>query len=358
MSYLELKRLTKRFKKDVVLDDISLALEKGETLAIFGASGSGKTVLLRVIAGILRPEAGAVHLNGQRIDGLQPEQRGFGMAFQNFALYPHYSAFDNIASPLKAAGKSPAEIKTRVEEVAALLKISHVLGHLPRELSNGQKQRCSLARALAPNPPLLMLDDPLRNVDAKLRYEMRLELPRVLKQTGVSVVYVTQDYKEAMALGDRIAVLMHGGIAQIGTPQDIYQRPANCDVARLFGDPTINVVEAEAKDGRFELFGGALKLRGQRNGKLQIGIRPEHIQVGLDVRPGAFPIELDAVTPLNVRAVLLLKTQDGRELLASCSEDQAIQFGRGHRQVWASIAPQHMIFFDPASGTREMAETG
>lgn len=353
MSFLELKRLHKKFKKDVVLDDVSLDLARGETLAVFGASGSGKTVLLRLIAGILRADVGAIDLEGERIDGLPPERRGFGMAFQNFALYPHFNAFENIASPLKAAGQSQAQIRERVQQVAEMLKIDHVLEQFPKQLSNGQKQRCSLARALAPSPRLLMLDDPLRNVDAKLRYEMRLELPRVLKEAGVSVIYVTQDYKEAMALGDRIAVLMDGKIAQVGTPAEIYQQPVNRDVARLFGDPTINLVQAHAEQGRINLFDGLLKLTTQRQGAIEIGIRPEDVEVGMDIRPGAFPIELDAVTPLNVRAVLLLKTKSGRELLASCREDQADQFGRGHRQVWATIALRNLLYFDPESGVRQ-----
>jgi len=350
MSLLRLHRIAKSFRKDKVLEDLSLDIEQGETLAVFGASGAGKTVLLRLIAGILRADAGGIYFAGRRIDGQPPEARGFGMAFQNFALYPHLSAFDNIASPLRAVGKPDGEIRSRVDEVARLLKIDHVLGHLPKELSNGQKQRCSLARALAPSPKLLMLDDPLRNVDAKLRYEMRLELPRVLGAGGTTVIFVTQDYKEAMALGDRVAVLIDGGIAQIGTPVEIYNAPAHRDVARLFGDPTINLVDAVASDGRLSLFDGLITLPSAHDGRLQVGIRPEHIEVDIDNSASAFPVELDAVTPLNVRAVLLLRTAAGDELLASCSEDEAARFGRGHRQVYARIEPKHLHLFDADGG--------
>ena len=173
------------------------------------------------------------------------EFRGIGMAFQNFALFPHMSAFDNIATPLEAKQASTGAIKAGVESVAKLLKIGHVLSHKPRALSNGQKQRTALARALAGSPPLLLLDDPLRNVDAKLRFEMRLELPRLLADQGATVVYVTQDYKEAMALGDRIAVMSQGSIRQLGTPEQIYHDPANIEIARLFGDPTINLLDVK-----------------------------------------------------------------------------------------------------------------
>ncbi len=159
------------------------------------------------------------------MDGVPPEQRGVGMAFQNFALFPHMTAFENIASPLRATSANGV-IKAGVDKVATLLKIDHVLGHAPRELSNGQKQRTSLARALAASPKILLLDDPLRNVDAKLRFEMRLELPKLLRQSGSAVLYVTQDYKEAMALGDRIAVLLGGAFEQVATPEEIYDAPS------------------------------------------------------------------------------------------------------------------------------------
>ena len=167
------------------------------------------------------------------------------MAFQNFALFPHMSAFENVASALTAHNAPRDVIRAKVEKVAALLKIEHVLGHAPRELSNGQKQRTALARALVAEPKILLLDDPLRNVDAKLRYEMRLELPSLLKASGSTVLYVTQDYKEAMALGDRIAVLSDRDFAQIALPAEIYRTPATLNVASLFGDPTINLIPVE-----------------------------------------------------------------------------------------------------------------
>ena len=175
MSTLELRGVTKRYKKETVVDDVSLTIADGETLVLFGPSGAGKTVLLRLIAGVVDPEEGTILIDGEDMGGVEAEHRGVGMAFQNFALFPHMNAFDNIASPLTVGKRSKDEVKAGVEQVAKLLKIDHVLHHTPRELSNGQKQRTSLARALAGSPPILLLDDPLRNVDAKLRFEMRLE---------------------------------------------------------------------------------------------------------------------------------------------------------------------------------------
>ena len=354
MAYLTVQNVTKRFRRDVALADVSLSVERGETMAVFGPSGCGKTTLLRVIAGIHEPDQGSVILDGHRLDGLTPEHRDVGMAFQNFALYPHLSAFENIASPLRAHRVTGAEIRQRVGRVAELLRIGHVLDHLPRSLSNGQKQRTSLARSLVRAPSVVLLDDPLRNVDAKLRYEMRFELPRLLRSTDTTALYVTQDYKEAMAIGDRVAVLTDGRLVQIDTPETIYTEPANTDVARLFGDPTINLAEASAADGTLAAFG--VRVPAPADGRHHlVGLRPEHIAISLEQVPGAVPMELDAVMPLNVRAILLLRTADGQELLASCSEDEAARFPRRHQAVWARIRPDDLLFFDPDSGVRRAA---
>jgi multiple sugar transport system ATP-binding protein len=236
MAHLELKSIGKSFRNNQVLKDLSLAVETGEILVIFGPSGTGKTVLLRLIAGVEQPSDGSLAIDGFDMSGIPPERRNIGMAFQNFALFPHLSAYENIASPLRARGERQAAIDDRVHGVARLLKIDHVLSHAPRELSNGQKQRTALARALAASPKLLLLDDPLRNVDAKLRFEMRLELPRLLRTAGSTVLYVTQDYKEAMALGDRIAVLENGSFVQVGTPEDLVGSPADGYVANFVRD--------------------------------------------------------------------------------------------------------------------------
>ena len=260
MSQLALKSLTKSYGAFKVFDGLNLEAAAGEIVVIFGGSGTGKTILLRLIAGVEEPTAGTIELEGHDVADIAPEHRNVGMAFQNFALFPHMSAAENIATPLKAQGRTGEAVKAGIDKVAKLLKIDHVLGHAPRELSNGQKQRTALARALAAEPRILLLDDPLRNVDAKLRFEMRLELPRLLRQSGATVLYVTQDYKEAMALADRIAVLAGGRFVQVASPEDIYVRPATLGVARLFGDPAINTAstKVDAADGQ-----ASVKLGGQ-----------------------------------------------------------------------------------------------
>ena len=322
---LELKNLGKSFKKDVVIDDVSLGVQKGETLVIFGPSGAGKTVLLRLIAGVIEPDHGSIHIDGQDVADIESEDRGIGMAFQNFALFPHMSAFDNIASPLTAKRMDTSAIRAGVESVAKLLKIDHVLAQAPRELSNGQKQRTALARALAGQPALLLLDDPLRNVDAKLRFEMRLELPRLLESQGATVIYVTQDYKEAMALGQRIAVMDAHGIRQLGTPTDIYDTPASIEIARLFGDPVINlldvtpeqedeVVQVRVSDSPQPIDAGFATAIGK---PCVLGVRPEAFRFVAADHPGAIPVEVEAETPLNEKIVSLMLTHGQREILIS-----------------------------------------
>jgi multiple sugar transport system ATP-binding protein len=360
MTGLELRNVSKGFKSGKVLEDVSFSVKAGEIVVVFGPSGTGKTVLLRIVAGVQDPDTGMVAIDGEDVTDAAPEARGVGMAFQNFALFPHFSTFDNIASPLEARDTARDRLKEQVGAIARMLKIDHVLGHAPRELSNGQKQRTALARALVAEPKVLLLDDPLRNVDAKLRYEMRLELPRLLRTFNAAVIYVTQDYKEAMALGDHIAVLRNGRIEQWAAPAQVYREPVSVEVARLFGDPTINLrpckLEMNGGGGHVALFGRSVPISGAyahaAGRDLLAGLRPEHVMVSETEAPDAVPFDLDAVMPVNVRSVLYLRGQAGEELLATVAEGEAARFGRGHRRVWVRFAPHDLLFFDASSGQR------
>jgi len=361
MAQLELRSIVKRFKSHTVLDDLSLTVGDGETVVLFGPSGAGKTVLLRLIAGVIDPDQGRILMGGEDVTAIDAEFRGVGMAFQNFALFPHMSAFDNIATPLEARRESASAIRAGVESVARLLKIDHVLSHRPRALSNGQKQRTALARALAGSPPVLLLDDPLRNVDAKLRFEMRLELPRLLSDQGATVVYVTQDYKEAMALGDRIVVMFDGKIRQLGTPEQIYLEPADIEIARLFGDPTINLLDVKpSRDARgvhVTLSGVQVPLPGTSEGSVGqdcvLGLRPESLAfTGADT-PGAVPVTVEAETPLNEKTVTLVRTAGGREILVSRpAGTPGPVTGTAH----VALTPKSALLFDRATGRRFGAE--
>ncbi len=343
---LRVRDLHVKFGKTELLRGIDLDVAPGETLVLFGPSGVGKTVLLRAIAGLEPAARCDVAIDGRDVTTMGPEGRGIGMAFQNFALYPHMPARKNISSPLEAQQKSAAEIDSRVDAVATLLKITHVLGHAPRELSNGQKQRTALARALVGNPRVLLLDDPLRNVDAKLRYEMRLELPRLLRRAGAATIYVSQDYREAMALGDRVAILLDGRFAMLAPPEQVYDRPESVQVARLFGDPPINLLPCAATATGVTAAGMAVDLPGHPGRECLLGIRPEALRVLTGAEPGAAQAEVVALTPLHERLVVLLRAADGTEIVASVVGGAPA----AGSAVWIAADPAAALLFDAATG--------
>ena len=354
---LSVRALSVAFGRNHLLRGIDLDVVRGETLVLFGPSGVGNTVLLRAVAGLEPAARGEVRIAGRDVSARGPEARGIGMAFQNFALYPHMSARDNIASPLRARGASRTEIERRVGAFADLLRIGHVLGHAPKELSNGQKQRTALARALVGEPGVLLLDDPLRNVDAKLRYEMRLEFPRLLRAAGAATVYVTQDYREAMALGDRVAILLDGRIAQSAPPETIYGHPETVPVARLFGDPPINLLPCRPTEhaGGVQVVAAGLRLalpaaRTAIGRECLLGLRPEAIAVHAAALPGAAPAELSATTPLHERLVVLLRA-GGEEVVASVLGDVPAP----GQAVWITGDAAQAMLFDAGTGARIVA---
>src|SRR5882724_803542 len=358
MARLELRSVDKSFGVVRPADGVSLTVEPGEIVAVFGPSGSGKTVLLRMIAGMFEPDQGDILVGGRSIIGAAPERRGIGMAFQNFALFPHMTARDNIASGLGAKATA-SDATARVEAISRLLKIEHVLGHAPRELSNGQKQRTALARALIGNPDVLLLDDPLRNVDAKLRYEMRLELPNLLRRGTASVLYVTQDYREAMAIADRIAVLIDGRLVQVARPEDIYAWPASVAVARLFGDPSINLAEVAPVAEHGGLFADVSGIRVRLDsadrqpkdlGPCWVGVRPDDLVISSAAGEGAIPARIVAVTPVHEKAVLLLRFADGTEWLAALPPNAPM--ASADDSVFVRFAPEAALLFDRATGLR------
>ncbi len=352
---LKLTDIRKSFKTDTVLDGVSLDIPTGQTLVLFGPSGAGKTVLLRLVAGVIEPDAGEIEISGRNMSGVEPEDRGIGMAFQNFALFPHMSALDNIASPLTAQKQDRSAIQAGVQSLARLLKIEHVLGHKPKELSNGQKQRTALARALAGKPGVLLLDDPLRNVDAKLRFEMRLELPRLIRDQNATVIYVTQDYKEAMAFGDQIAVINDGQVQQIGTPEQVYLTPANTDIARLFGDPVINLLDVTPQMGNSGPFVSVsdqiVPLPASHAADVDrrciLGLRPETLSFVPGGAPGAIPVTVETEAPLNEKTVTLAETARGREIMLSRPAGTP---GPGTGPAHIAINASAALLFDRATG--------
>ncbi len=245
MAVVETRDIKKHFDEVRAVDGVNLSVKEGEFLVLLGPSGCGKTTLLRMIAGLEKPTEGDVLIGGQVVTDLPPRDRQIGMVFQSYALYPHMAVFDNIAFPLKAQRAPKGFIKDKVERAAALLGIEKLLNRQPRQLSGGERQRVALARALVKEPTVLLLDEPLSNLDAKLRASARDELQRFQRRLGITTIFVTHDQVEAMGLGDRIAVMNQGKVRQIGTPQEIYHESADTFVATFLGSPPMNLVEMD-----------------------------------------------------------------------------------------------------------------
>jgi putative spermidine/putrescine transport system ATP-binding protein len=246
MGYLELDAVRKSFGGSVAVDDVTLAVERGERVALLGPSGCGKTTTLNLIAGFLSPDSGSIRVAGRDMSTLPAHRRNAGMVFQQYALFPHLTVFRNVAFGLKMRGIDAAEIEKRVADALALVRLQHLAERLPRELSGGQQQRVALARALIINPDILLLDEPLSNLDAKLRREMRTEMLGLLSSVSATTLIVTHDQEEALALANRIAVMDQGRIEQIGSPIEVFEKPASGFVARFLGDP--NVLQGRVAD--------------------------------------------------------------------------------------------------------------
>lgn len=357
MARLEIDNLAKAFGPVQVLKGLTLNVERSETVAVYGRSGCGKSVLLSILSGALAAGGGDLRIDGKSVIDAPPEARDVGMAFQNFALYPHMNAFDNIASPLRGAKKRPREIAEKVETTARLLKIDQVLSHFPQQLSNGQRQRTSLARALVAEPAVLLLDDPLRNVDAKLRYEMRLEMPNLFRRFQSAVIYVTQDSREAMALADRIAILHDGKLRQVGRPREVYEFPCSAEVGRLLGDPAVNLFACESavRDGALWVnpAGCEVNLSGRYDlpaaGQYLAGVRPEDVglsTVAASPNAGGHALEatVETVTPANVRSLLVAATAAGEKITVSFPEQETRRYAPKDR-VYLSFPADKVLLF-------------
>jgi len=277
MPAVSLIHLTKRFGANApALDDLGLDVAPGEFLVLLGPSGCGKTTVLRLIAGLEEPTGGDIHIDGVRVNDLAPKDRDVAMVFQNYALYPHLSVRENIAFPLAMRRAPKAEIRRRVGEVAEALELTALLERRPAQLSGGERQRVALGRAIVRQPKVFLFDEPLSNLDAKLRVQMRAELVRLHRRLAATMVYVTHDQVEAMTMGQRIAILHRGVLQQVGTPSDIYARPANVFVAAFIGAPGMNVLEARAHGRTGARDGGGTEARGHEGAEVaHIGFRPE-----------------------------------------------------------------------------------
>ena len=282
MATVTIKHITKAFGDNVVLKEFNETFQEGEFITLLGPSGCGKTTMLRIIAGFEKPTTGELYIDDTLVSGgktfIPPEKRNIGMVFQSYAVWPHMNVYDNVAYPLTIKKTPKAEIKAAVERVLAIVHLSQYAQRFPNQLSGGQQQRVALARALVAAPKLLLLDEPLSNLDAKLRESMRFEIKEIQRSLGITVVYVTHDQTEAMAMSDRIFLINRGVVQQCGTPEEIYNTPKNQFVADFLGK--VDFFKGEVEGGSIilpNMDGQKLPYTGDRTGKVEVAIRPENI---------------------------------------------------------------------------------
>ncbi|KQN65936.1 sn-glycerol-3-phosphate import ATP-binding protein UgpC [Rahnella sp. R3(2024)] len=306
MANLKLQAVTKSYDgKNQIIQSIDLDVADGEFIVMVGPSGCGKSTLLRMVAGLERTTSGDIYINDQRVTELEPKDRGIAMVFQNYALYPHMTVFDNMAYGLKIRGFGKAQILARVEEAARILELGPLLKRKPRELSGGQRQRVAMGRAIVREPAVFLFDEPLSNLDAKLRVQMRLELQQLHRRLRTTSLYVTHDQVEAMTLAERVIVMNKGIAEQIGTPSEVYRRPASLFVASFIGSPAMNLLPGQlTSDGTSLVMEDGFELplpvpRPEWGGReLTVGVRPEHIQLTDDQQKG-IPMVLNTLELLG-----------------------------------------------------------
>ena len=364
MAKVTLSNLCKRFGSTRVIDDFSMTIADGEFVTIVGPSGCGKSTLLRCIAGLESISGGELHIDGRLSNRIDPRDRGIAMVFQSYALFPHMSVAANIAFGLKVRGVAPADRQRKVDWALKLLHLDGLGKRLPRELSGGQRQRVAIGRALVLEPKALLLDEPLSNLDAKLRLQMRTEFKRLHRATGRTTIYVTHDQVEAMTLSDRIAILADGRAQQICTPDEIYRRPANRFVADFIGSPPINLIPVEHThtDGETVLRAGSLRVRAaalrtglrealsnSRGVDLILGIRPEHLSVGQQGATGAdgrVRVSVDVLEPLG-NSVIAVTRMGAHTLTAVLPSDIPLDHGR---ELDLAFSATNVHLFDKATG--------
>jgi ABC-type sugar transport system ATPase subunit len=368
VAHVAFDHVTKRFENGTLaLADLSLQVPDGEFLILVGPSGCGKTTALRLVAGLERPTSGRIRIGGREVNDVSPPDRDIAMVFQNYALYPHMTVHSNLAFGLKQRRASKAEIDRRVREMSEILGLDELLKRRPAQLSGGQRQRVAMGRALVREPKAFLLDEPLSNLDAKLRVQMRAELKLIHRRLRVTTIYVTHDQVEAMTLGERIVVMSAGKVQQIGKPQDVYQRPANLFVAGFIGSQPMNLLRGHSVGGHVVAGEISFERSGVPDGDVVVGIRPEALTAARNGVP-SFDLDVDVVEPLGDE-VVVHGTSAGTAVESGAEEERDIRLpaegarapivarfdpalgpGPGDR-MRVSIEPQRIHLFDLHSGS-------
>ncbi len=365
MARIRLEQISKSFGKIKALDNIDLDVHDKEFFVLFGPAGAGKTTILKTIAGVEFPDYGLVHIGDQIVNLVDPALRNVSMVFENYALYPHMTVYDNIASPMRSPlhRRDEAEIKAEVHRVAELMGIQQLLQRLPSQLSNGQRQRTALGRCLVRKPSVFLMDEPLAHLDAKLRHLMRTELKAMQQQFDTTTIYVTHDYAEALSLGDRIAIINSGKIVQVGNGDEIYYTPTNEFVARLVGEPEINLADARLVDSggrtqvemvsqgtvhRYPVPEDVAKLLGGSapDGKVRIGIRGINLSYRFDPAEGYMPGSVYNLEPIGNKSILTIKL-DGQTFQSVAPNDLSVKLDSA---VYIRPDLDNMLFFRASDG--------
>jgi multiple sugar transport system ATP-binding protein len=354
MASVTFDHVTKAYADDVVaVNDLDLLIKDSEFLVLVGPSGCGKTTALRCLAGLEEITDGQIKIDERVVNRVPSKDRNIAMVFQSYALYPHMTVYDNLAFGLKLLKTPKQEIRRRVEDAAKILNLERFLDRKPRALSGGQRQRVALGRAIVREPAAFLMDEPLSNLDAKLRVQTRAEILRIQQRLETTTVYVTHDQVEAMTMGDRIAVMSDGVLQQVGPPPELYERPVNKFVAAFIGSPAMNFATVHADQGKLKmgeqllhLSGSRAKIAEQRHGKqLEIGFRPEDLEIANGAGDGAvsFPANVDVVEYLGNQELLHAQVE-GNEIVALVASDRKVQVGD---KVEFTILNEKLHMFDP-----------
>ncbi|OBF38050.1 glycerol-3-phosphate ABC transporter ATP-binding protein [Mycobacterium sp. ACS1612] len=365
MAEVEFRDVTRRYAGGVTaLNGLNLTVADGEFLVLVGPSGCGKSTALRLLAGLDKPTSGEIRIGGDVVDSLAPGERDIAMVFQNYALYPHMSVYRNLAYGLRQRRTPRAEVERRVRDTAELLQITELLDRKPGQLSGGQRQRVAMGRALVRKPQAFLLDEPLSNLDAKLRNQVRGDLKRLHREVPVTSIYVTHDQVEAMTLGDRLCVMAGGEVQQIGTTDDIYNRPANTFVAAFMGSPPMNLIPGVIRSGVLHLGGTQVTTVSAPDGPVTVGVRPEHLQLRADPAEGTVPARVDFVEPLGSHALVTAQVKVSGDGVLSTTEQVPVivnapagtELANG-AQVGLALPQDRTYFFDAETGDARRSAT-
>ncbi len=349
MATLTLKGVKKRFGRTEVIHGVSVDIADGEFIVIVGPSGCGKSTLLRMVAGLETISEGEIAMGNERVNEKEPMDRDIAMVFQNYALYPHMSVRQNMAYGLKIAKVPKAEIDEKVAEVAKLLQLEPYLDRKPRQLSGGQRQRVAMGRAIVREPAVFLFDEPLSNLDAKLRVQMRLEIKELQSKLGVTALYVTHDQVEAMTMADRMIVMNEGVAEQIGTPLEVYQRPQTLFAAQFIGSPAMNIVRGTASRSELTLANGTtLPCAGSMEGEVMVGIRPEHLTTDED---GSLELDVGFAEPLGA-STLIHGRLAGSDVNVTASLPGVHNMQSSSKRIRLTVSPENIHVFDNPTGRR------